>query len=228
MRQALGFVGCQRQSRSVRRALARSADHRQLWYPLYEKLVELDVPAMLHVSASANPNFHGTGATTSTATPPSSCSSLMSDLFKDFPTLRFIIPHGGGAVPYHWGRYRGLAQDMKRPPLTELLKNVYFDTCVYHRPGIELLLKTMPIDNILFASEMVGAVRGIDPETGHHFDDTKRHIDAMTFLSEADRRKTVRRQRPEGLQAQGLRVRSSNLFGRAKCNWYFSALCCSH
>ena len=47
-----------------------------------------------------------------------------------------------------------------------LLKNVYFDTCVYHLPGIELLLKVVPVDNILFGSEMVGAVRGIDPANG--------------------------------------------------------------
>ena len=47
----------------------------------------------------------------------------------------------------------------------------------------------MPVDNILFASEMVGAVRGIDPETGHYYDDTKRYIDAAPNLSEADRRK---------------------------------------
>jgi 4-oxalmesaconate hydratase len=40
------------------------------------------------------------------------------DLFKDFPTLKFLIPHGGGAVPYHWGRFRGLAQEMKKPLLT--------------------------------------------------------------------------------------------------------------
>jgi 4-oxalmesaconate hydratase len=26
---------------------------------------------------------------------------------------------------------------------------------------------------------MVGAVRGIDPETGHYFDDTKRYVDAL-------------------------------------------------
>jgi 4-oxalmesaconate hydratase len=66
---------------------------------------------------------------------------------------------------------------------------VYFDTCVYHLPGIELLTKVIPIDNILFASEMVGAVRGIDPETGHYFDDTKRYIDAIPSLSDEDRRK---------------------------------------
>ncbi|MCW5690029.1 MAG: amidohydrolase, partial [Pseudolabrys sp.] len=115
---------------------------------------------------------------------------LTADLFKDFPTLKFIIPHGGGAAPYHWGRYRGLAQDMKKPPLAEhLLKNVFFDTCVYHYPGIELLTKVIPVDNILFASEMVGAVRGKDPETGHFFDDTKRYVDQLTNLSPENRTK---------------------------------------
>ncbi|HYK25499.1 MAG TPA: amidohydrolase family protein [Steroidobacteraceae bacterium] len=159
------------------------------WYPLYERMVELEVPAMVHVSSSCNPNFHATGAHYINADTTAFMQFLTSDLFKDFPTLKFIIPHGGGAVPYHWGRYRGLAQDMKRPPLEELLLgNVFFDTCVYHLPGIKLLLEVVPIDNILFGSEMVGAVRGIDPRTGHYYDDTKRYIDALP-LGEAERRK---------------------------------------
>jgi 4-oxalmesaconate hydratase len=160
------------------------------WYPLYEKLVELDVPAMIHVSSSCNPNFHATGAHYINGDTTAFMQFLTSDLFQDFPTLRLIIPHGGGAVPYHWGRYRGLAQDMKRPPLKELLlNNVFFDTCVYHQPGIDLLLKVIPVENILFASEMVGAVRGIDPETGHYYDDTKRYIDAIDWVSAADKKK---------------------------------------
>jgi 4-oxalmesaconate hydratase len=159
------------------------------WYPLYEKMVELDVPAMVHVSASCNPNFHATGAHYINADTTAFMQFLTADLFKDFPALRFIIPHGGGAVPFHWGRYRGLAQDMKRPPLEEgLLGNVFFDTSVYHLPGIELLFKVVPIDNILFGSEMVGAVRGVDPRTGQYYDDTKRYIDALS-LSAADRGK---------------------------------------
>ncbi len=152
------------------------------WYPFYEKMVELDVPAMVHVSSSCNPNFHATGAHYINADTTAFMQFIQSDLFKDFPTLRFIIPHGGGAVPYHWGRYRGLAQDMKRPPFSELvLKNVYFDTCVYHLPGIELLFKVVPVDNIIFGSEMVGAVKGIDPETGDHFDDTKLYVDKLNL-----------------------------------------------
>lgn len=149
------------------------------WYPLYEKLTELDIPVMIHVSGSCNPHFHATGAHYLNGDTTAFMQCLTSGLFKDFPTLRFVIPHGGGAVPYHWGRYRGLAQDMGLPVLEEsVLGNVFFDTCVYHQPGIDLLLSVVPTRNILFASETVGAVQGIDPRTGHAYDDTRRYIDA--------------------------------------------------
>ena len=85
---------------------------------------------------------------------------ILSDLFKDFPKLRLIIPHGGGAIPFHWGRFRGIALNNNKPELTEIMaNNIFFDTCVYHQPGIDLLFKVVPVDNILFASEMVGAVK---------------------------------------------------------------------
>jgi 4-oxalmesaconate hydratase len=185
----LGFIGCNLNPDPSGGHWTSPPLTDKHWYPLYEKMVELDVPAMVHVSSSCNANFHATGAHYINADTTAFMQFITGDVFKDFPTLRFIIPHGGGAVPFHWGRYRGLAQDMKRPPLKELvLKNVFFDTCVYHLPGIELLLKVIPVDNILFGSEMVGAVRGIDPETGQYYDDTKRYLDALK-LSEADRKK---------------------------------------
>jgi 4-oxalmesaconate hydratase len=159
------------------------------WYPLYEKLCELDVPAMIHVSSCCNPNFHHTGAHYINADTAAFMQLIQGDLFQDFPTLRLVIPHGGGAVPYHWGRYRGLSLSIKKKAVDHLFKNVFFDTCVYHLPGIELLTKVVPIDNILFASEMLGAVPGIDPQSGHHFDDTKRYIDLVEGLSEESRHK---------------------------------------
>jgi 4-oxalmesaconate hydratase len=186
----LGFVGCNLNPDPSGGHWKDPPLTDRWWYPLYEKMVELDVPAMVHVSASCNPCFHAVGAHYINGDTTAFMQFLTSNLFKDFPTLKVIIPHGGGAVPYHWGRYRGLAQDMKLPPLREhLLKNVYFDTCVYHQPGIDLLLKVIPVENILFASEMVGAVRGVDPETGFYFDDTKRYIDAAPGLTAADRHK---------------------------------------
>ena len=181
----LGFVGCNlNPDPSGGHWTAPPLTDRH-WYPFFEKMVELDIPAMIHVSASCNPNFHATGAHYINADTTAFMQFLQGDLFADFPDLRIIIPHGGGAVPYHWGRYRGLADMLKKPLLTEhVMKNVFFDTCVYHQPGIDLLFEVIDIDNILFGSEMVGAVRGIDPQTGQYFDDTKRYIDALDIPAE--------------------------------------------
>ena len=150
------------------------------WYPFYEAMCELDVPAMVHVSAVTNPAFHTTGSHYLNADTTAFMQLLQADLFTDFPDLRLVIPHGGGAVPYHWGRFRGLAGMLGRPPLTEsVMGNVFFDTCVYHQPGIDLLFNVIDTGSIVFGSEMIGAVRGIDPQTGHHFDDTRRYVDAL-------------------------------------------------
>jgi len=185
----LGFVGCNLNPDPSGGWWKEPPLTDKWWYPLYEKMVELDVPGMIHVSSSCNPCFHATGAHYINGDTTAFMQLIQGNLFKDFPTLKVIIPHGGGAVPFHWGRYRGLAQMLKKPLLTEhLLKNVYFDTCVYHQPGINLLAQVIPVDNILFASEMIGAVQGIDPETGNEYDDTKRYIDNLA-VSEEDKRK---------------------------------------
>ena len=159
------------------------------WFPLYEKMCELEVPAMIHVSGSATPSVHGTGAYYLNGNTAAFVQLLMGDLFSRFPDLRFIIPHGGGSVPYHWGRYRGLAADRDLASPDELIKdNVLFDTCVYYQPGMDLLVDTVPADNVIFGSEMIGAVRGVDPETGTYYDDTPRFVNALK-ISDDDKAK---------------------------------------
>jgi len=185
----LGFVGCNLNPDPSGGHWTSKPLTDDYWFPLYEAMVDLDVPAMVHVSTSCNPNFHSLGAHYLNADTSAFMQFVEGDLFARFPTLRFVIPHGGGAVPYHWGRYRGLADRLGRPPLGgHVMKNVFFDTCVYHQAGIDLLGRVIDVDNILFASEMLGAVRGIDPETGFHWDDTKRYVDALE-MSDADKRK---------------------------------------
>jgi 4-oxalmesaconate hydratase len=185
----LGFIGCNLNPDPSGGYWTDPPLTDKYWYPFYEEMVRLDVPAMVHVSASCNPNFHGTGAHYINADTTAFMQFLTSDLFKDFPTLRFVIPHGGGAVPYHWGRYRGLSFELLQRPLELILKNVSFDTCVYHQPGVEFLTKIIPVENVLFGSEMIGAVRGRDPNTGEFFDDTKRYVDACPQLTDEDRYK---------------------------------------
>jgi 4-oxalmesaconate hydratase len=186
----LGFVGCNLNPDPAGGYWTSPPLTDRRWYPIYEKMVELEVPAMIHVSLSCNPNFHTTGAHYLNGDTAVFMQLLEGDLFHDFPDLRFVIPHGGGAVPYHWGRFRGLAARLGRPPLGEhLMGNVFFDTCVYHQPGIDLLLDVIDVGNILFASEMLGAIPNVvDPETGFEFDDTRRYVEARDLPEENRRR----------------------------------------
>jgi 4-oxalmesaconate hydratase len=183
----LGFVGCNVNPDPSGGWWTGTPLWDRYWWPLWEAMCELDVAGMVHVSASCNDNFHSTGSHYLGADTTAFMQALSSGFLRDFAGLRLVIPHGGGAVPYHWGRFRGLAAD-NGWDFDHLLEHLWFDTCVYHQPGVDLLVTVVPIDNILFASEMVGAVRGIDPESGHHFDDTKRYVDGAT-LSDDDRRK---------------------------------------
>ena len=149
------------------------------WEPLWDAVERLDVPAMIHVSGSCAPAVHTTGAHYLAADTIVFMQLLQGDLFARHPDLRVIIPHGGGAVPYHWGRFRGLAIGLGKPALEHLMANVFFDTCVYHQAGIDLLFDVVAHSNLLFGSELLGAVRADDPDTGHPFDDTRRYIDAL-------------------------------------------------
>lgn len=186
----MGFVGCNINPDPTDGYWTDPPMTDKWWYPLYEKMVDLEVPGMLHVSGSCNPNFHGTGAHYINGDTTFFMQNVLGDMFRDFPTLKWVIPHGGGAVPYHWGRYRGIAQDQGRPELEEhLLNNIWFDTCVYHQRGIDLLVDVIGADNVIFASEMIGAVRGVDKRTGRYFDDTKPYVDAVPGITEEDKQK---------------------------------------
>ncbi|TGQ63465.1 MAG: amidohydrolase [Mesorhizobium sp.] len=184
----LGFVGCNLNPDPSGGFWSAPPIHDPYWYPLFEKMIELQVPAMIHVSGSCSACLHTTGAHYINADTAVFMQLIQGDLFGAFPDLKLIIPHGGGAAPYHWGRYRGLAMMLEKPALGEhLMRNVFFDTCVYHQAGIDTLFRVVGADNILFGSELLGAVKVVDPETGFSFDDTRRYIDALS-LGEADRR----------------------------------------
>jgi 4-oxalmesaconate hydratase len=201
----MGFVGCNlNPDPSGGWWTGRPLDE-ELWFPLYEAMCELDVPAMIHVSGVCNDKLHATGSHYLAADTVAFMQAMSSRVFDRFPEMRWVIPHGGGAVPYHWGRFKGMAEDTVArakagkaqasgissgseaetyATVGELMDNIFFDTCVYHQPGIDLLVGVVPTDNILFASEMVGAVQGRNPETGNFYDDTKRYVEAAALTDE--------------------------------------------
>ena len=95
----LGFVGCNLNPDPSGAYWKAPAMTDRYYYPLYEAMVELDVPAMVHVSSSCNPAVHHVGAHYLNGDTTAFMQFLLGDLFRDFPALRLIIPHGGGPCP---------------------------------------------------------------------------------------------------------------------------------
>ena len=190
----LGFVGCNINpdvSGGVDPLTPSLGD--EWWYPLWEKMVELDVPGMIHASSTLNPALHVNGShyvNQDTAAVVEICNSR---LFDDFPTLKLVIPHGGGAVPYQFNRHRALHVQAGRRPFEEVVKHLFFDLAIYDQNSMELLIRKIGADNIMFATEMFGTAEATDPKTGRGFDDTVEMVDSITWLSEDDKEKIFER-----------------------------------
>ena len=74
------------------------------WYPLYEKMCELDVPGLIHSASCSSPResytLHFINEESIAVV-----SLLESDVFKKFPNLKIQVGHGGGAIPYQVARF---------------------------------------------------------------------------------------------------------------------------
>jgi 4-oxalmesaconate hydratase len=160
----------------------------EAWYPLYAELEELEATAMIHASASCNPAFHTTGCHYLNLDSTALMQLMDSRVLKDFPRLRFILCHGGGNVPYQEARYRALSIMNKWEPFEDVLRRIYFDTTVYSQSAMEMLIKVVGVDNVLFASEMLGGVTAINPATGLFFDNNMPLLQAISWLSDEDRK----------------------------------------
>ena len=160
----------------------------RFWYPLYEKLCELDIPGHIHSTGCRSErlpyslhfiNEEGIGVV----------SLLTSNVFKDFPTLKILVSHGGGAIPYQYARFE--ASSLRRPGATrfsEAMRNLYYDTVLYSKDALELLFKTVGVDRCLFGTERPGVGTVKDPRTGRWLDETRFTIEAIDWLSDADKK----------------------------------------
>jgi 4-oxalmesaconate hydratase len=160
----------------------------EYWYPLYEKLVELDVPALVH-SASCRNGRESYSNHFITEESIAILSLLESRVFEDFPKLKLIISHGGGSVPYQIGRWRAgrLRPGRAGERFDVSLRRLYFDTVLYNQESLELLFKICRPDRCLFGTEKPGVGSAIDPDSGRSLDDLAPVIDRIDFLTAEDK-----------------------------------------
>jgi 4-oxalmesaconate hydratase len=154
------------------------------WYPLYEKLESMDVPALLHCAGCngrENYSEHFISEESLAIT-----SILRSDVFDRFPKLKLVVPHGGGSIPYqlgrwiaHEGKFGNLTPEQARESYLTKLRRFWFDTCIYTPEALELLVRVVGSDRVLFGTER--------PGSGYGLEDIKPVIDSIQTLTDGDR-----------------------------------------
>jgi len=172
------------------------------WYPLFAKLEELGVPALIHAAGcrSDRENYSEHMITEASRT---AISLANSRVFERFPNLSLIVSHGGGSVPYQIGRWRAARyleytqveaydnKDGETIPEIEAfddsLRRMYFDSLVHDRNALALLVQTVGPDRVMLGTEVPGSGSPIDPLTGHQYDDLTRSINSYEWLADEDR-----------------------------------------
>jgi OH-DDVA meta-cleavage compound hydrolase len=159
------------------------------WYPLYEKLCELGIPGHIHATTSKSKRAPYTMNFINEET-IAVYGLINSTVFKDFPDLKIVVSHGGGAVPYQLGRFQ--SGSMRKPEgerFIDGLKKLYFDTVLYSEPALRLLVEVMGPDNLVFGAECPGVGSAVNPDTGSTFDDIIPYFQRMPNLSDAQRQR---------------------------------------
>jgi len=156
------------------------------WYPLYEKLCELNMPMHIHATGSHSPRspytLHFVNEESIAV-----YGLVHSDVFKDFPQLKVVCSHGGGSIPYQIGRFQSSA-GRRGLNFLDGMRNIYYDTVLESEEALRLLIKTVGADRCLFGSECPGVGSTIDPATGRQRDDIRPVIESFEWLSAAEKR----------------------------------------
>ena len=157
------------------------------WYPLYEKLCELDIVGHVHSAGCRSDrltySLHFINEESIAVV-----SLLTSSVFKDFPKLKIVMSHGGGAIPYQYARFEASSLRRGTERFSDRMRNLYYDTVLYSPDALALLFKTVGPDRCMFGTERPGVGTVKDPKTGKWLDETRHIIEGFEWLSAAEKK----------------------------------------
>lgn len=159
----------------------------EYWYPLYERLVSYQVPMFVHscgcVSERENQSLHFINEESIAI-----MHLVMSNVFEDFPELKVIVPHGGGSIPYQIGRFRGTYWQGtgKTNTFDEAVRQIYYDTALYTRDSLELLVKAIGSDRMVLGTERPGDGSHKKTSSGAWADDIAATLRTLEVCEEKD------------------------------------------
>ncbi|MSQ70780.1 MAG: amidohydrolase [Betaproteobacteria bacterium] len=157
------------------------------WYPLYEKLCQLDVPAHIHATGSHSERTPYTVHFINEET-IAVYGLVNSSVLRDFPALKIVVSHGGGAIPYQIGRFQSSSmRKTEGDRFLDGMRKLYYDTVLYSEGALRLLIETVGAERCLFGAECPGVGSAVNPDTGKTFDDIRPIIQSFDWLTAAQK-----------------------------------------
>jgi aminocarboxymuconate-semialdehyde decarboxylase len=143
--------------------------------PLFRKMVELDVAALVHPSnvmgrrdrlaAHFMANLIGNPTDTAVA----AASLVFGGVLREMPKLKFVMSHGGGTCPILAARWEhawqmNLVEDsaIDQPP-SEYLKLLYFDSVLHSPDLLDNLIHQFGADRIVLGSDYPAGMGNFTP-----------------------------------------------------------------
>jgi aminocarboxymuconate-semialdehyde decarboxylase len=157
--------------------------------PLFRKMVELDVAALVHPSnvmgrrdrlaAHFMANLIGNPTDTAVA----AASLVFGGVLREMPKLKFVLSHGGGTCPILAARWEhawqmDLVEDsaIDQPP-SEYLKLLYFDSVLHSPELLGNLIRQFSADRVVLGSDYPAGMGNFKPAAA---------LAELTGLSQAD------------------------------------------
>ena len=170
------------------------------WVPLWEKAIAHNVPLFLHGAYLKggrylrNRTAYLVGQTVEETI--SGPTLVYGGVLEKFPALKLILCHGGGATPYQIGRYltppgrgdAGMFGAEYNGSFLDGYRKLYFDGTLYTQDALELLIKVVGADRVLFGTETPG--RGTFEYEGRMLDDLRPAVEKIEWL-DANQKKMI-------------------------------------
>jgi predicted TIM-barrel fold metal-dependent hydrolase len=144
-------------------------------YPVWEKLIELDVPIFVHGynqsvawGDQADTEKYEVTSIVGMLYDEAKCfwNLVCSGTLDRYPELKIYITHGGGMVPYQLGRFEMTNQNLpnvkNKKPFREYMKNFWFDPLIHELPMRRAVVDVIGADRLMYGDNFGGSdsIRG--------------------------------------------------------------------